>query len=88
MTKAVIVSAARTPVGSFLGAFANVPAHDLGAAVLAEVVARRLLVHGVEQIAGAALSDALGGPERRVQLGRERVRSVSRGADPEQCHVL
>ena len=36
----VIVSAARTPVGSFLGAFANVPAHDLGAAVLAEVVAR------------------------------------------------
>ena len=40
MTKAVIVSAARTPVGSFMGSFANVPAHDLGAAVLAEVVAR------------------------------------------------
>ncbi|RJL03377.1 acetyl-CoA C-acetyltransferase [Paracoccus siganidrum] len=40
MTKAVIVSAARTPVGSFLGSFANVPAHDLGAAVLKEVVAR------------------------------------------------
>lgn len=40
MTKAVIVSAARTPVGSFLGAFANIPAHDLGAAVLREVVAR------------------------------------------------
>ncbi|WP_313136942.1 acetyl-CoA C-acetyltransferase [Paracoccus jeotgali] len=40
MTKAVIVSAARTPVGSFLGSFANIPAHDLGAAVLAEVVRR------------------------------------------------
>ncbi|WBU60526.1 acetyl-CoA C-acetyltransferase [Paracoccus albus] len=40
MTNAVIVSAARTPVGSFLGSFANVPAHDLGAAVLAEVVKR------------------------------------------------
>lgn len=40
MTKAVIVSAARTPVGSFLGSFANTPAHDLGAAVLAEVVRR------------------------------------------------
>ncbi len=40
MTKAVIVSAARTPVGSFMGSFANVPAHDLGAAVLKEVVAR------------------------------------------------
>src|SRR5262249_31423053 len=26
----VIVSAARTPVGSFNGAFANLPAHDLG----------------------------------------------------------
>ncbi len=40
MTKAVIVSAARTPVGSFMGSFANIPAHDLGAAVLKEVVAR------------------------------------------------
>ena len=40
MTKAVIVSAARTPVGSFMGSFANIPAHDLGAAVLAEVVKR------------------------------------------------
>jgi acetyl-CoA C-acetyltransferase len=26
----VIVSAARTPVGSFNGAFANLPAHELG----------------------------------------------------------
>ncbi|MGR3399557.1 MAG: acetyl-CoA C-acetyltransferase [Paracoccus sp. (in: a-proteobacteria)] len=40
MTKAVIVSAARTAVGSFMGSFANIPAHDLGAAILAEVVAR------------------------------------------------
>ncbi len=40
MTKAVIVSAARTPVGSFMGAFAHIPAHDLGAAVLRAVVER------------------------------------------------
>jgi acetyl-CoA C-acetyltransferase len=40
MTNVVIVSAARTAVGSFNGAFANTPAHDLGATVLAEVVAR------------------------------------------------
>ncbi|MFC3529477.1 acetyl-CoA C-acetyltransferase [Paracoccus mangrovi] len=40
MTRAVIVAAARTPVGSFLGSFANIPAHDLGAAVLQEVVSR------------------------------------------------
>ena len=36
----VIVSAARTPVGSFNGAFANVPAHELGAAAIKEGLAR------------------------------------------------
>jgi len=36
----VIASAARTPVGSFNGAFANVPAHELGAAVIKEVLSR------------------------------------------------
>ncbi len=40
MTNVVIASAARTPVGSFLGSFAGTPAHDLGAAVIEEVVAR------------------------------------------------
>jgi len=40
MTNVVIASAARTPVGSFLGSFANTPAHDLGATVLAELVKR------------------------------------------------
>ena len=40
MTNIVIASAARTAVGSFLGAFANTPAHDLGATVLEAVVAR------------------------------------------------
>ena len=36
----VVVSAARTPVGSFNGAFANTPAHDLGAIAIREVLAR------------------------------------------------
>ena len=40
MTNVVIVAAARTAVGSFNGAFAAIPAHDLGAAVLEAVVAR------------------------------------------------
>jgi acetyl-CoA C-acetyltransferase len=40
MEDVVIVSAARTPVGNFNGAFANVPAHDLGTAVLRAVVDR------------------------------------------------
>jgi len=40
MTNVVIVSAARTPVGSFNGSFATVPAHDLGKAMLEALVAR------------------------------------------------
>ena len=40
MTNVVIASAARTGVGSFGGSFANTPAHDLGAAVLEEIVRR------------------------------------------------
>ncbi|MCR9149359.1 MAG: acetyl-CoA C-acetyltransferase [Rhodobacteraceae bacterium] len=40
MTNVVIVSAARTAVGSFNGSFANTPAHDLGAAAIEAVVAR------------------------------------------------
>lgn len=40
MTNVVIASAARTPVGSFLGSFASTPAHDLGTAVLDAVVER------------------------------------------------
>ncbi|SIO46532.1 acetyl-CoA acetyltransferase [Rhodovulum sp. ES.010] len=40
MTNVVIVSAARTPVGSFNGAFATVPAHDLGRVMLEALVER------------------------------------------------
>ena len=40
MTNVVIASAARTAVGSFSGAFANTPAHDLGTAMLEALVAR------------------------------------------------
>jgi len=40
MTNVVIVSAARTAVGSFNGCFANTPAHHLGATVIEAVVAR------------------------------------------------
>jgi len=40
MTNVVIASAARTAVGSFGGSFASTPAHDLGAAMLKEIVAR------------------------------------------------
>ncbi len=40
MTNVVIVSAARTAVGSFSGSFANTPAHDMGSAVLEAIVDR------------------------------------------------
>jgi len=40
MTNVVIASAARTAVGSFSGAFANTPAHDLGSAMLEALVER------------------------------------------------
>ncbi|MFN4061741.1 MAG: acetyl-CoA C-acetyltransferase [Paracoccus hibiscisoli] len=71
MTKAVIVSAARTPVGSFLGAFANVPAHDLGAAVLVEVVRRAGIdpAEVDETILGQVLTAAQGqNPARQAHI--------------------
>ncbi|MBU3031758.1 acetyl-CoA C-acetyltransferase [Paracoccus marinaquae] len=71
MTKAVIVSAARTPVGSFMGAFANVPAHDLGAAVLREVVSRSGVdpAEVSETILGQVLTAAQGqNPARQAHI--------------------
>jgi acetyl-CoA C-acetyltransferase len=40
MTDVVIASGARTPVGSFTGAFANVPAHDLGTVAIKAALER------------------------------------------------
>ncbi len=71
MTNVVIASAARTAVGSFGGAFANTPAHDLGATVLKELVARA----GVdpsevsETILGQVLTAAQGqNPARQAHI--------------------
>ena len=71
MTNVVIASAARTAVGSFGGSFANVPAHDLGAAMLKEIVARA----GVdpsevsETILGQVLTAAQGqNPARQAHI--------------------
>jgi acetyl-CoA C-acetyltransferase len=36
----IVASAARTPVGSFNGSFANMPAHELGAIVIKEALSR------------------------------------------------
>lgn len=48
-TDIVIASAAQTPVGSFNGAFANTPAHDLGTVAIKAALNRaRALSGGVE----------------------------------------
>ncbi|TBN39864.1 acetyl-CoA C-acetyltransferase [Paracoccus subflavus] len=71
MTTAVIVSAARTAVGSFLGSFAGVPAHDLGAVVLQEVVSRAGIdpAEVDETILGQVLTAAQGqNPARQAHI--------------------
>jgi len=58
MTNVVIASAARTPVGSFMGSFANTPAHAMGAAVIEAVVERAGIEKGEvsETILGQVLT--------------------------------
>jgi len=71
MTNVVIVSAARTAVGSFNGSFANVPAHDLGATVLEAVVARAGIEKGEvsETILGQVLTAGQGqNPARQAHI--------------------
>lgn len=59
MKQAVIVAAARTPVGSFGGSLANVPAVDLGATVI-QAVLERAGING-EQIDEVILGQVLTG---------------------------
>jgi acetyl-CoA C-acetyltransferase len=71
MTNVVIASAARTAVGSFGGAFANTPAHDLGAAMLSEIVARAGIDKAdvSETILGQVLTAAQGqNPARQAHI--------------------
>ncbi|MGB7240536.1 MAG: acetyl-CoA C-acetyltransferase [Sulfitobacter sp.] len=71
MTNVVIASAARTAVGSFGGSFANTPAHDLGAAVLKEIVARAGIdaAEVSETILGQVLTAAQGqNPARQAHI--------------------
>ncbi len=68
----VIVSAARTAVGSFNGAFANTPAHELGAATVRAVLARAGVEPGrvSEVILGQILTAGQGqNPARQASIG-------------------
>jgi acetyl-CoA C-acetyltransferase len=71
MTNVVIASAARTAVGSFGGSFANIPAHDLGAAVLEALVQRAGIEKSAvsETILGQVLTAAQGqNPARQAHI--------------------
>jgi acetyl-CoA C-acetyltransferase len=67
----VIVSAARTPVGSFNGAFATTPAHDLGAVVIKAALERAGIEPSQvsEVIMGQVLAAAQGqNPARQASI--------------------
>jgi acetyl-CoA C-acetyltransferase len=71
MTDVVIVAAARTPVGAFNGAFAGVPAHELGRIAIAAAVERAgLSPSDVEEvILGQVLQAGAGqGPARQAAV--------------------
>src|SRR6201991_3593048 len=67
----VIVAAARTPVGSFNGAFATMPAHDLGAVAIKEAMKRAGVEPGrvSEVILGQILTAGQGqNPARQASI--------------------
>ena len=72
----VIVSAARTPVGAFNGAFAALPAHELGKVAIAEALKRA----GVEgpQVSEVILGQILTAGRARTRRGRRRSRPAFR----------
>ncbi len=69
----VVASAARTPVGSFNGSFANTPAHELGVVVIKEVLARA----GVE---GSEIDEVILGQVLTAGQGQNPARQASIGA--------
>jgi acetyl-CoA C-acetyltransferase len=71
-TDIVIVSAARTPVGSFGGTLASLPAHELGVVAIKAALQRANVQPGdvSEVILGQVLTAAQGqGPARRAAIG-------------------
>jgi acetyl-CoA C-acetyltransferase len=71
MTDIVIVSAARTPVGSFNGAFAGLPAHELGRVAIKAAVERAGIAPADvdEVVMGQVLQAGAGqGPARQASI--------------------
>jgi acetyl-CoA C-acetyltransferase len=71
MSDIIIASAARTPIGSFNGAFASVPAHDLGKVAIGNALERAAVEPGEvsEVIMGQILTAAQGqNPARQASV--------------------
>ncbi len=73
MTDIVIVSAARTPIGSFNGAFAATPAHELGRVAIIEALARA-------QVDAGEVSEVVLGQVLTANQGMNPARQASRAA--------
>ncbi len=72
-TDIVIASAARTPIGSFAGAFANVEAHELGKAAIVEALIR-------SGVTGEEVSELIFGQVLTAGKGQNPARQASRSA--------
>ncbi|PZN94827.1 MAG: acetyl-CoA C-acetyltransferase [Hyphomicrobiales bacterium] len=72
-TDIVIVSAARTAVGAFNGAFANTPAHDLGAAAIKEALIRA-------KVEGAEVDEVIMGQILTAGHGQNPARQAAMAA--------
>ena len=70
MSDIVIVSAARTPVGSFNGSFSNITAADLGSIVIKEVLNRA-------KIRGEDVSEVIMGQVLTASCGQNPARQAS-----------
>jgi acetyl-CoA C-acetyltransferase len=70
MQDVVIVSAARTPVGAFTGAFATVPAHKLGEAAIRAALERA-------KVAGEEVSEVILGQVLTAAQGQNPARQAS-----------
>ena len=73
MTDIVITAAKRTPVGSFMGAFAATPAHELGRVAIAAALAQA-------GVAGADVSEVILGQVLTAGQGQNPARQASMAA--------
>jgi len=80
MTDVVIVSAARTPVGSFNGSFAAVPAHELGKTAITAALQRA-------KVDPKDVSEVVLGQVLTANQGMNPARQASRAAGFPRCRA-